>query len=494
MSERESQPAAGAAGAADDGMAASQAQLGQALERARMGEDRDLAGWVRDRGERFVRVLFGLLRMTHLHSLDNAAFDKPITEMRAVIGDLFDVLGALHLVTVEDQVFINDIRIRLGRSEDAAGLGEELRRHGVGGLSLHATPTEAQLRLLVERFAADPDPDSPRAALIQAFADTGFDQIDLFGVYRFRISGDEENARARTRRDMERISSRAAELVEESWDNLTAARLPNPLPMRRIVTEILESEEGGDALWSAPSTSSSYGAHALQVTRLALLLARAAGLTEENIQDLGVAAMFHDMGYAAREGAAPELGDPGYAPPFERHAAAGARLLLRQRGFHQAKILRALATLDHHRDFADVEEGEDSQRPSLFGRIIRIAEDYANLTRRSAGGLSPRRALQRMVPAAGTLYDPVLLQLFVNTLGAYPPGTLLELETGHIVASVGTARSPETFDRPRVRLIRTPDGRTPRRVMTLDLARKGRVARVLDDLPAAEAAGAGGEE
>ena len=463
----------------DTDLEQSQEQLGRALEQARMGEDRDLAGWVRDRGERFVRILFGLLRMTHLHALENAAFDKPLDELRRVLSDLIDTLGAIHLVTVEDQIFINDIRIRLGRADEATDLGTELRRQGVGGISIHTLPAPAHVRLLVERLAAPPAPDNPRAALVRALVEGGLDSIDLFGVYRFRISGDAEQVeKVLTQRDFSRISSRASELVEESWENLTASRLPNPLPMRRIVTEILESEGGGEGLWHEASSASPYGDHALQVCRFALLLGRAAGLSDENIQDLGVCAMFHDAGYAAREGADPAKGEAGYAPPFERHPAAGARLLLRQRGFHQAKIMRALSTLEHHRDFAG-----DRSPPSLFGRILRIAEDYANLTRRGAGGLSPRRALQRMVPAAGTASDPVLLQLFVNTLGAYPPGTLIELQGGYIVLSCSTTRSPETFDKPVVRLVRNPDGSEPEKRVGLDLARKGTVVRALDDLP-----------
>lgn len=460
-----------------DNLEQDQENLGKALERARMGEDRDLAGWVRERGERFTRLMYGLLRMTVLHSLDNAAFTKPITDICEVVASLMETLGALHLVTVEDQIFINDIRIRLSKNEDSANLGEELRRHEIGGISIHAPPTTQQMRTLIELFSAKPEFPSPRAALITKLNENGCDQIDLFGVYRFRITG-EEDRKTLSRRDLERVSSRAAELVDESWDNLSANRMPNPLPMRRIVTEILESDTGGDALWEEPQGSSPYGAHALQVCRLALIIANGVGLSSEAIQDIGVCAMFHDVGYAAREGADPSIGEKGYSPPFERHAAAGARLLLRQRGFHQAKIARALSTLEHHRDYMDFRG-----RPMLYSRILRIAEDYSNLTRRTAGGMSPREALSRMASISGTAYDPVLLQVFINRLGAYPPGTLLELQGGYIVVSRSLVRSPDTFDRPMARLVRTPDGREPKKKMSIDLAVKGRVVRVLRDLP-----------
>ena len=109
--------------------------------------------------------------------------------------------------------------------------------------------------------------------------------------------------------------------------------------------------------------------------------------------------------------------------PFERHGAAGARLMLRQRGFNEAKMRRVLAILQHHRD------ANDRLRPGLFGRILRVAEDYDTLARRS-GKLSPTVALALMLKWAGTRYDTVLLQILINALGAYPPGSLLKLPAG----------------------------------------------------------------
>ena len=113
--------------------------------------------------------------------------------------------------------------------------------------------------------------------------------------------------------------------------------------------------------------------------KLSLFIAKEIGLSEENIQDLGVASMFHDMGYAYREGADPKIGEAGYAPPFERHGAVGARMLLKQRGFNQAKIHRALAALEHHEDYDQVWE------VGLFARIIRIFEDFSNMSSRREG-------------------------------------------------------------------------------------------------------------
>ena len=462
---------------------ASQEQLGKSLDRARMGEDKDLAAQVRDLGERLVRLLYGLLKMTEIHELSNDAFKKPSQDFSSVTENLMELLGAIHIVTVEDQVFVNDIRIRFGRATNATSLSEELAPHQVGGISMHQAPSQEQVLEMVRLFAGPPVEDVPRGGLIDAFSDSGLDFIDLLGIYRFRITGEAQQAK----KDMKKISARAASLVDEAWDNLGASRTPNPLPLRRAVTDILQQSDDVSGLVENPKSDSRYGDHSLQVCRLSLLLAQSANLSEENLQDLGVAAMFHDMGYAAREGADLKNGEEGFAPPFERHSAAGARMLLRQRGFHQAKIKRVLSALEHHRDY-DYEGG----RPHLFARIIRIAEDYSNMTSRRGGGFNPQEAMARMASGVGTRYDPVLMQLFINQMGLYPPGTIMEVEVElpsgkhtFILLSSSLCSSADTFAQPKCKLLVLPDGTEcpPRYAdMIVDLSEKNhRVLQVLHD-------------
>jgi hypothetical protein len=207
--------------------------------------------------------------------------------------------------------------------------------------------------------------------------------------------------------------------------------------------------------------------HSVQVATLSLMIGRELGLSESVLSDLGVTASFHDAGYGADE--------QGFPPPFERHGTAGVRLMLEQRGFHEARIRRMLACLQHHLPH------NHEPRPGLFARIIKIADDYDTLTRyRASGPLeTPPYALTRMYAAAGTLYDPELLQLFVNRVGQFPPGSILEMSGGSWVAVVSGARSPETWNKPLCLMVRTKDGRTPSFELEIDLARGGEIAAVL---------------
>jgi hypothetical protein len=279
-------------------------------------------------------------------------------------------------------------------------------------------------------------------------------------VFRFVLSN-EQTAR-KGNQAVREVYAMAAQAMGELWDSLALDRNPNPLPIRKLVNELVDMDPRRRTenlvLCTRDVRSPAHSRHSIQVATLAVLLGREIGLSEASLADLGVAASFHDAGYTTDE--------DGYPPPFERHTTAGARQLLKQRGFHEARIRRMLVCLEHHRDF-------DFPRPaSLYARIVHIVDDYDTLTRyRPAGPLvAPPDALARMAAAAGTVYDPLLMQAFVNRMGAYPPGSILELDDRSWVMSTSTVRAPALFDRPLTRLVRTPRGNRPSDDEDIDLA------------------------
>ena len=426
-----------------DELAHAQDELGRALGRARVGEDRALANQVRELGERLAHLLAGLLRMTRMHSSDNTAFNKPVEDLSYGLTQLTDLLGSVHLVAVEDQVYVNDVRIRAGDKASAIReLSAELQHHNVGGITFHHALGGPAIRALVAGLGAPPAPSEPRNALTRALAAAGVSGIELLGRFRFRMAG--EAAQERT--DPRQLLERALAATDEAFQNLAAGRLPNPLPLRRVVAELLEHGLGTEELWLAPPQAPAFALHQFRVARLALLLGGAVSLPPSVLQDLGVAALYHDCGYAADSAAT-----TGKAVSFERHAQTGARLLLQQKGFHEGKIRRVLTALQHHRN-ADAEP-----RPSLFARIVRVAEDYDTLVQRGKR-TAPTYALAAMLKWSGTRYDPALLQLFVNVLGAYPPGTLLRLQDGRVVRSTAPALTREAFAHPLARCVRLANG------------------------------------
>lgn len=451
-----------------------QDRLARTLERARSSEDRELMNRVRDEGFQLVHLLNGVLRMSHLHSLDNRAFDAPVRELARALGRLCELLGTLTLIAIEDQVYLNEVRIRMDdRGGGGKELGGELGAHGLGGLRVHRGPSEDELRRLVACFASKPPEKEPRQALRAALQAQGLDFLEALGPFRFRVGGE---AQAGPARDPRQALRRAGQAVADAFQGLGQGRLLNPLPARRAVTEMLASGLEREGLALDPPGLPVHAAHALRVARVSLLLGRELGLSESVLQDLGVAALFHDAGYTSRD-------EQGRPPVFGHHPSQGTRLLLRQRGFHLAKIRRLRAVLGHH---TPAEVGR-RRRPALMARVIRLAEDYDNLVRRAR--LAPAVALGRMAGAAGSLYDTVLLQGLVNALGAFPPGARVTLEDGRGAVVVSPGRGAAAFARPTIVIDRAEDGSRLAKPERVDLARSP--LRLQDEPPALPAAPAG---
>ena len=452
-----------------------QTEIGRALRRAHAGEDRALAARVREEGDRLAHLFAGVLAMARTHALDNRAFDQPLRDLGTALAHLAGLLGSVHLLTVEEQVYVNDVRIRLEGTEVGSALGARLARHGCGGLSFHAPLSDSQWRALVAALAAEPAATAARSALGRALLTAGLTSVEVAGIHHFRV-GQPGEAPVASRPPAAVVQS-GVRLAEESWANLAAARLPNPLPLRRLVTELMLLDASDPAYWcDVGASSAAYGAHLVRVVRLALLIGRAAGLSASALQDLGVAAFFHDVGYAfAESGAA--ASSAAARTTLARHPVTGVRLLLRQRGFHEAKVRRVRATLGHHRRSDDVRGSG-----ALFARILAIAEDYDTLTQKRGGALAPDEALARMAAAGGTIYDPVLLQLFVNAMGRFPLGSLLNLSDGRVGRVVSPVRAATTFAQPLVRVERLADrtAYVPESIVDLALADAPAIAGVVD--------------
>lgn len=458
-----------------------QHRLGAALQLAGLADDQELATRIRDEGHRFVFLLNGLVRATRLYELDNQALDAPAAELAGVLSGLLDRLGAVHLVCVEDQVYVNDVRLRVRSSEQPVvdQLVADMGRHEAGGLSFHQGLDSDGWKRVAQALGSSPEGPQPARALLARLQDIA--DIEVSGRWRFRI-GDDDRSGPQRYAD---VLGRAAVALREALGRLAAGRMPNPLPVRRAVIDLVESlesrpERAAAAPFAGPADLGGAERHLLSVCELSLMLGRSLGLSRAALSDLGVAAMFHDVGYLR-----PETRDS--------HALAGTRLLLRQRGFSEAKVLRLLAVLEHHADYLDMERDEP---PSLFARILRLAEDYDLLIAPRSGplgSLPPSKALATIWAGRAGRYDPILVALFAQALGMYPAGTLLELTDGCWAVAVGAGRDRARFAHPLVRRVREADGSLATASDPVDLfaqRAKIRARRIVD--PALVTADVGG--
>lgn len=258
--------------------------------------------------------------------------------------------------------------------------------------------------------------------------------------------------------------------------------------IRRLVQRMVDLCDEDDAtllgLTCVKSLEEYVLTHAVNVTILSVLLARAAQLPKRDVEQVGVAAFMHDVGQID----VPQevLESPGSLSEEEwhsirRHTLHGALRLL-EAGPLEFTAPAALAALEHHLGvwgdgYPKLPSGWST---SVVSKIVHIADTYDALTSRRVyrqHPVRPDRVLAFMLENAGMRFDPLLVKLFVQTVGFYPPGTAVELDGGEIGIVVRPNRETARLHRPQVCLLLDRDGHPVERDPIVDLAMEERGIR-----------------
>jgi len=423
-----------------------QDRLEAALQKARWAGNRELATQVREDGEQFARLLLALARLSRTHAPDNDVFRQPSARCSRTLRILTSQLGSVHLVVIDQQVHVNDVRVRFEGVDDAGARMEQwLAPHEAGGFSFHRELSPDELLGLVACVG--------RVEPLQAALDEhGLASVEVLPAARRALRSAEDHLDRSRFIDDHR---RALELVADLHDQLALQRQPRILPLRRTVMALVDHGQRDLQpllLTARVRDAPRHATHGVAVCQLAVAVGLSVDLPLPPLCDLGIAALVHDLGYAPWDDRPVGLRD---------HGTRALEVLLRERGFHAARVQRVLACLDHHADVAD--------RPGLLARILRVVDDYDTLTR-PGGSHTPHGGLMRMKGAAGWAYDPVVLQVFVNLMGRWPPGSLVRLDNGAQARVISGARDPVRWDRPLVAVVRLPDGERPPKPVRVDTA------------------------
>jgi putative nucleotidyltransferase with HDIG domain len=159
--------------------------------------------------------------------------------------------------------------------------------------------------------------------------------------------------------------------------------------------------------------------HSERVTRLALQIARALGLTQEEQDDLHRAGLLHDIGKIATP---PEILDkPTQLTEEERkiicgHPAEGARILEPIDDFASAIPI----VFHHHERFdgSGYPAGLAGEAISLGARILAVADVFDAVTsnRPYREGMPVDRAVTIIKEGSGTQFDPKVVDAFVKVI------------------------------------------------------------------------------
>ena len=198
--------------------------------------------------------------------------------------------------------------------------------------------------------------------------------------------------------------------------------------------------------------------HSLNVCLLSVQLAVSLGFPQEDRLDIGMAALFHDIGRVLRARLDADARSKGQkaAGTEESHARLGAKLLL----IHEESLgmLPAIVADAHHRRY-EKGTGPDipyPQEPHVASLIIAICDCYDTLCQRwtDRQDYSPKR-IYEVLQKNKNFFHPQLLQKFFKVTGVWPVGTIVALNDGKI--AVVREENEGDMSCPKVEVIAPPD-------------------------------------
>ncbi len=213
--------------------------------------------------------------------------------------------------------------------------------------------------------------------------------------------------------------------------------------------------------------------HSVNVCILSTLTGISLGYDELRLRDLGVGALLHDVGKLM---VPPEILNKAdrltiaERDEVRRHAEYGFDILRKN---PDVSLMSAHCAFQHHEryDGSGYPRSLANSEIHQFAQIVALADVYDALTSDVAyrQAVPVYEALAIITKAAGTYFDPKLVEHFAGNIAPYPIGSVVRLSNNHI--GVVVDMSYESKTKPVVRVIADEQKRRMNKIVEIDLAK-----------------------
>ena len=211
--------------------------------------------------------------------------------------------------------------------------------------------------------------------------------------------------------------------------------------------------------------------HSVNVAILATAVGMSIGYNRQQLTDLGIGALLHDIGKIQLPQEMQKKSTRWSSEEIEiakEHAMMGFNMLRKQ---HNISLLSAHVALQHHERLngSGYPQGLRGSQIHEYAQIVGICDVYDSLTtsRPWRKRFMPQDALEYLFGSGGHLFELRLVNAFRKHIAVFPLGSSVVLNTGEtgVVCKV----DPECCHRPTVRILKDGRGNDMRMPYEIDL-------------------------
>jgi len=396
------------------------------------------------KNENFIIYLSSSLRTALFFEKESKTFKTHIYRLYDVIQHLFQEENDDITMNINNNyLFINDerVEISLGIMGVYRTLVNHLSLRGIGKIIFRQALLEEELKNFIFILGRS-------KPLYTNTFNTIFDKISEGGISNITIGELEEFESVKEAKEtslrkeaIKNFLNGIFYLKESAYNTLlgTSVKLGQAKKIiRGFIDLITEDEDFLIGLTTIKNIGSYTLNHSVNVSILSIAMGLKLNLQRKDIIELGIAGLFHDIG---KIGISETIIDkPGPLTPTEygeikKHPHLGVEKLILIKHMQNIPAFAIRGILEHHIDY----DGSgypllNIETPSLFARIIRVVDTYDAMTtsRVYQDARSPFETIQLITQNKDKNFDPNIVDRFIELVGIFPPGTIVEIDTGEV--------------------------------------------------------------
>ncbi|WP_298451212.1 HD-GYP domain-containing protein [Marinobacter sediminicola] len=264
-------------------------------------------------------------------------------------------------------------------------------------------------------------------------------------------------------RELQTVSMRFEEAQDTAKSIMSGLRVSRALDInnaRAVVNSCVESvlrNENALMLLTRIKNQDEYTAeHCINVSILAAAFGKSLGMIKGEIQNLALCGLLHDVGKTKIPNEV--LNKPGRltADEFDlmkNHAVHGRTILMSTGAALHSAVDVAFS---HHErvDGQGYPRGLPAEKIPYFAKIISLVDTYDAITSKRVyqKALASMHALEIIHKNRGTQFDAELADAFIQMIGIYPPGSIVEMMNGEV--GIVVESDPDHKLKPKVLMVR----------------------------------------